>query len=270
MLKTSTNHPSDQLFSQMSNQSSRVKNSLRLVPCLLMAAALFQGSGCTTKLATDQPAADTLDLSKGKPSQAVKDKIKKRKADSAADAKAAKEAPKSTLSKLAPLKPQNATQKAEGEKAKLRYEQGIILMQAKKFDEAYQVFSEVAKQYPSLSGPIVNQAIILRGKKNYTAAESLLKGALLSKAKSPYLYNELGIVYRHMGKFESARSAYKAAIKLAPNYDKAHYNLAVLADLYLHDKALAIKEFTAYQALQTPANKVVAAWIKELKRRGDK
>lgn len=231
---------------------------------LLLLSVLALTSGCATKLADDQPTAGTGGETAHDPAKA--DPSKKPGDKKTADSKD-KEPPKPKFEPMAPWGPQSATQKAEGEKAKLRYEQGITLMKANKLDQAFKLFSELSKTYPSLVGPIVNQGIILRKKKQYKAARDLLKGALLTKEKNPYLLNELGIAYRHLGSFESAKKSYLAAIKLTPKYAKAHYNLAVLADLYLHDWPLAIKEFKAFQALQPTPNKSVAGWIKELERR---
>ena len=118
-----------------------------------------------------------------------------------------------------------------------------------------------------LSGPKVNQAIILRKLKRYEEAKTVLQDALLLKTNSPYVLNELGVVYRYLGKFKQAKQAYETAIKRDEAYDKPYYNLGVLADLYLHDPLLALQSFQRFQDLQEEPNKKVAGWIKEIGRR---
>lgn len=61
--------------------------------------------------------------------------------------------------------------------------------------------------------------------------------------------------------------SYESAIRIDENYAPAHYNLAVLADLYLHDPVLALKEFETYQTLLPEPDKKVNGWIIELQRR---
>lgn len=166
-----------------------------------------------------------------------------------------------------PLTAKNEQQALQAQQAQPHYQQALAKMKAGDHQAALLLFQELSAQYPDLTGPIVNQAIILREQENYNQALQVLKKALFNKSQNPYLMNELGLVYRKLGKFEAAKQAYLSAIRIEPNYDKAHYNLGVLADLYLHDPALALAEFEAYQALQAEPDKKVAVWLKEIERR---
>lgn len=161
----------------------------------------------------------------------------------------------------------NDKQAIEAQQAAPRYQVAINKLKAGELDNALLLFQELSAQYQTLSGPVINQAIILRKQGKLKEAKTLLQQQLLNKVQNPYLMTELGIVNRELGNFEAAKQAYLSAIRIEPNYDKAHYNLGVLADLYLHDPALAYTEFEAYQALQPQPNKKVAGWLKEIKRR---
>ena len=167
----------------------------------------------------------------------------------------------------APLIARNEQQALEAQQAAPRFQTALQKMQSGDLASALILFQGLTAQFPSLTGPIVNQAIILRKQKNYQQAKTVLQSALLNKAQNPYLMNELGLVHRQLGNFDAAKQAYLAAIRLEPNYDKAHYNLAVLADLYLHDPALAFQHFEMYQSLQIEPDKKVAGWLKEIQRR---
>ncbi|MDX1694767.1 MAG: tetratricopeptide repeat protein [Ketobacteraceae bacterium] len=166
-----------------------------------------------------------------------------------------------------PLTARNEQQALEAQQARPRFDEALARLRNGDLEAALVLFQEISAQFPSLAGPVVNQAIILRNQEKYEQAKSVLQSALLNRAQNPYLMNELGLVHRHLGNFEAAKQAYLAAIRMEPNYDKAHYNLAVLADLYLHDPVLAYKEFQVYQSLQAEPDKKVAGWLKEIERR---
>jgi hypothetical protein len=56
-------------------------------------------------------------------------------------------------------------------------------------------------------------------------------------------------------------------LALSPNYAKAHFNLGVLAELYLQDLPLALTHYEAYQNTQTEADSTVAKWVIDLQKR---
>ena len=107
----------------------------------------------------------------------------------------------------------------------------------------------------------------MRKKGNIQEAYDLLQKSILQHGKNPRLLNELGVLSRQLGKFRQAQVSYESAIRIDENYAPAHYNLAVLADLYLHDPVLALKEFETYQTLLPEPDKKVNGWIIELQRR---
>lgn len=158
----------------------------------------------------------------------------------------------------------------QAQAARADFDRALIEMKKGNLDSALALFRQLSGQYPALAGPIVNQAIILRKKGQLEAAHKLLQDNLLTHARNPYLLNELGVISRQLGQFKKAQASYEAAIRIDPNYAKAHYNLGVLADLYLHDPALALQSFNRYQALIPEPDKKVDGWIKDLERRAAK
>ena len=78
-------------------------------------------------------------------------------------------------------------------------------------------------------------------------------------------FNQLGVSYRHAGKFTKAREAYETALAIDPNYADAHLNLGVLLDLYLGDNTLALVHYERYLALGGDA--AVGKWVADLKNR---
>jgi tetratricopeptide (TPR) repeat protein len=140
-------------------------------------------------------------------------------------------------------------------------------MKANQLDEAFALFEEIQTKAPQLTGPLLNQALIHIQKQQYKEADVLLQKAVATNSKNPFSYNLQGFVYRQLGQFKKAREAYEQALALSPNYAKAHFNLGVLAELYLQDLPLALTHYEAYQNTQTEADSTVAKWVIDLQKR---
>jgi tetratricopeptide (TPR) repeat protein len=147
------------------------------------------------------------------------------------------------------------------------YGRAIVLMKANQLDEAFALFEEIQTKAPQLTGPLLNQALIHIQKQQYKEADVLLQKAVATNSKNPFSYNLQGFVYRQLGQFKKAREAYEQALALSPNYAKAHFNLGVLAELYLQDLPLALTHYEAYQNTQTEADSTVAKWVIDLQKR---
>ena len=147
------------------------------------------------------------------------------------------------------------------------YQRAVTLMKANQLDDAYTLFEELQSKAPQLAGPALNQALIQIQKQNYKEADVLLQKAIAANGKNPFAYNLQGFVYRQLGQFSKSRAAYEQALSLSPNYAKAHFNLGVLADLYLQDLPLALKHYEAYQGTQTTPDTTVAKWVIDLQKR---
>lgn len=147
------------------------------------------------------------------------------------------------------------------------YQRAVALMKANQLDEAFSLFEEIQTKAPQLAGPTLNQALIRIQQQNYKEADVLLQKAITANSKNPFAYNLQGFAYRQLGQFAKSRAAYEQALSLSPNYAKAHFNLGVLADLYLQDLPLALKHYEAYQSTQSSADTTVAKWIVDLQKR---
>lgn len=147
------------------------------------------------------------------------------------------------------------------------YARATRLMADNQDAEAMALLQAIVAKTPTLSGPVVNQAVILLKQKNYVDAEKQLRRSLTINNRNPYAHNLLGIALREQGKFAEARAAYEAALSIDPNYAKAHFNLGVLADLYLQDLPFALGHYERYQALQDKPDPAVANWIIDLQKR---
>lgn len=220
-------------------------------PLAAVAVMLALLVGCAAK-----PAIDTdlgLDLSAGGPSRYAEERDGAAAADSDAE--------------HVPPVPHDPAVVALAQQAIPEYAKALQSMRAGELDKALTMLQSISSRYPQLSGPVVNQGIIYQRQKKFDEAEQALRQALDVNASNPYAHNALGLTLREKGKFDDARKHYESAIALDPEYARAHFNLGVLAELYLQDMALALSHFRAYQSLQRQQDQTVANWIADLERR---
>ncbi|MCH8543132.1 MAG: tetratricopeptide repeat protein [Alcanivorax sp.] len=147
------------------------------------------------------------------------------------------------------------------------YFRGLQYLRNDDLPRALVVFQSLTTRYPALSGPWVNVGLIELRQKNWQDAETALRRALDANAQNPYAHNALGVALREQGRFAEAAEHYHQAVTLDPLYARAHFNLGVLAELYLQDMPQALAHFRAYQALQRQPDNTVANWITDLERR---
>lgn len=166
-----------------------------------------------------------------------------------------------------PPVPHDAAAEGAAQKAMPEYAKALQAIKAGKLDQALATLQALSSQYPQLSGPLVNQGRIYLIKKDYKSAQAALEQAVATNARNPYAHNMLGLALREQGNFEQAKQHYQTAIQLDPLYARAHFNLGVLAELYLQDLGLALSHFQTYQGLQREPDQTVANWIADLERR---
>ena len=150
--------------------------------------------------------------------------------------------------------------------AQTLYEQAVASMASGDAIDAELRFQEFLLQYPDFPGAHVNLAIIFADRDDFQAAENSLADALIIDPEHVPALNQLGLVLRRQGKFVEAESAYTRAIAADPDYAFAHYNLAVLNDLYLQRLGVALTHYERYQALAGEDTQVTR-WIADLTRR---
>ncbi|MDI9245542.1 tetratricopeptide repeat protein [Marinobacter sp. CHS3-4] len=79
--------------------------------------------------------------------------------------------------------------------------------------------------------------------------------------------NNLALLLREQGKFQAAVSLLQEGLEYSPNVADLHYNLAVIAELYLLDLELALRHYRAFRELNGQDSQQVAGWIADLERR---
>ncbi|HEX5276901.1 MAG TPA: tetratricopeptide repeat protein [Fluviicoccus sp.] len=241
--------------------------------CLLAAGAAL--TACSTVKNAPIPAAvaevpaptaeeisSEPDLEKLARERAAKGEIKSKESQGKAAAAAADTSQGPELSVVA-----DEGQKTLARSLQPDYVRALGLMKSGSLDEAFTLLDDIQGKAPGFAGPTLNQALIRLQQKNPAEALLLLKKAIGINDKNPYAWNLTGYSEKQLGHFKAAREAYEKAIALSPKYGKAHFNLAILCDLYLMDLPAALQHYEAYQSLQAQPDPAVGKWIIDLQKR---
>jgi len=148
-----------------------------------------------------------------------------------------------------------------------RFERALTLLSAGDLAPAGDEFQRLAEAYPDYSGPMVNLGIVQLKSGKLQDAEKTLLLATQRGEPNAAAFNQLGIVYRQLGKFKEADAAYSRALTIDTNYALAHLNLGVLCDMYLDDPQRALASYESYLRLAPNPDARVTSWTKELRSR---
>jgi tetratricopeptide (TPR) repeat protein len=66
------------------------------------------------------------------------------------------------------------------------------------------------------------------------------------------LLTSAGIYFRERGEFSRAESAYREALRIAPDHSDALFNLGILYELYLNRPAEAVAHYRTYLGIVSP------------------
>ena len=146
-----------------------------------------------------------------------------------------------------------------------KYKSGLIALNNNDDATAEHIFNEFLQDTPELAGPYTNLALIYFKKKEYDQSLELVNKALLRNPKQAQAYQLRGQIFLAKRKINDAKKDYIKAIELKPDYINAHYNLALLNDIYLQEIALAIKHYEIYLSLINEPDETTQEWVNHLK-----
>jgi tetratricopeptide (TPR) repeat protein len=145
------------------------------------------------------------------------------------------------------------------------YRQGITELNNNQLNQAEISFLKMAKLQPALAGPWANLALVYLKRQQYDKAEKHVQIALSKNPNMAQALNLAGYLESRKGHINKAKGLYEKAISSKPDYALAHYNLALLYDVYLQDLPKAIEHYQRYLALIKHEDKKTKDWVEELK-----
>lgn len=139
------------------------------------------------------------------------------------------------------------------------YQQALVLMKNKQWQQANVAFDKVIAQQPELSGSYVNKAIIAKDQGDLTQAQEQLVIAITINELNLYAHHLQGQVYRLQGEFDKAEQSYLAALAIWPDFVEVHASMAVLLELYRGRLIDAYRYYDSYLALK-PEDEEIQRW----------
>lgn len=146
-----------------------------------------------------------------------------------------------------------------------KYRDAIALLAQGELVMAKSALIEFTEDRPELAGPWANLALISIKQGKLDKAEALLHKAIERNPKMSQAFNLMGYIEKDRGNILKAKDFYTKAIKLKNNYAIAHYNLALLYDIYIQDIYKAVTHYQKYMALTKHKDKRTADWLGQLK-----
>ncbi|MGB5250434.1 MAG: tetratricopeptide repeat protein [Gammaproteobacteria bacterium] len=150
--------------------------------------------------------------------------------------------------------------------AQRRYQQALDAIRDGDVAGAEISLQALIGDYPELDGPRMNLAILFADSGRNAEALVLVEEVLAHDPADAVAWNQLGILARRTGEFQTAEEAYIEALELSPDYGLAHRNLGVLLDLYMGQPEQALIHYERYLEISGP-DPEVARWVTELEMR---
>jgi tetratricopeptide (TPR) repeat protein len=147
-----------------------------------------------------------------------------------------------------------------------RYREAITYLNENRLDRAEELLADIISQRPELAGPRVNLALAQIKSNQLDKAEKTLRLALEHNPNMPQAYNLLGYIEKQRGNILKAKEDFQRAIEGKPDYAIAHYNVALLDDIYLQNIPGAIRHYKRYLELTGNEDKDTINWVGELER----
>ena len=147
------------------------------------------------------------------------------------------------------------------------FERAVALMRSGRLEEAEPLLLGITEQQPELAGPWINLGQVYVALDRLDEARRAFEAAIAANPMNCTAYNELGLMYRQIGEFETAEQHYLSCIERVPGHGPSYLNLGILNELYLGRLTEALGYYRRYQSLQDEPDRRVQGWVMDLERR---
>lgn len=134
-------------------------------------------------------------------------------------------------------------------------------------ESATKQLESLAEEDVRLAGVYLNLALINYRKKNYPESKEQTQRALTLSPRNAIAYNLNGLLFMHEADFRNARLEFAKALKIDPDYARAHLNMGILFDIYFQYWQDAISHYQRYKQLTPDYDKKIDHWIQDLQYR---
>ncbi len=147
------------------------------------------------------------------------------------------------------------------------FERALSLLQSQQYLAAEVLLVELTQSQPELAGPWVNLGYVHLSQQRLEEARSAFSQAIEANPRNCDALNQLGVLARQQGQFDDAEGYYKQCIEAHPSYGNAHFNLAILYELYMGRFSEALVAYQRYQLSESEPDTRVVGWVMDLERR---
>ncbi len=165
------------------------------------------------------------------------------------------------------ISPYEQNQPTVSRDAKERFSRSLAFMQQQDWQAAEPILRALIIDYPNLSGPILNLAIVLEQQGDLPAAENYYQQAIDTNPANLNAYHCFAVLLRQQGRFAEAEQVYLAALDIWQQDKVSHKNLAILYDIYMGRLEQALFHYQQYLDLNQDADRQVQGWVADLSRR---
>ena len=144
------------------------------------------------------------------------------------------------------------------------YKNAIVALNNNELAKAEKLFISMSERQPNIAGSWANLALISIKEDNLAQAEVYAKTALEKNPNMPQALNLSCYLAQKKGAINIAKSYYLQAISHKSDYALAHYNLALVYDVYLQDIAKAIEHYQFYLAYNEQQDENTENWLEGL------
>jgi tetratricopeptide (TPR) repeat protein len=144
------------------------------------------------------------------------------------------------------------------------YRQAITALNAGDLNEAESLLKAFHQQKPEFAGPLANLGLVYYKQGNRELATETLNRALEKNSQQAQALNLLGQIAYDDGQATIAEDYYKRALAIREDYANAHYNLALVYDIYFQDIASAVAHYRRYMELTNFSDQDTANWLEQL------
>lgn len=145
-----------------------------------------------------------------------------------------------------------------------QYREALTALNNNNLAQAQRLFSQFIRKKPKLAGGYSNLALIYFKKHEFEKSLEKVNKALILNPEQAQALNIRAQLHIKSAKIHEAKVDYLKAIKIKANYINAHYNLALLYDVYLQDIALAVKHYKIYLSLLKKPDTATEEWVAHL------
>lgn len=165
---------------------------------------------------------------------------------------------------LSPGKIQSQDNTTLSSRQQVEYEMGLDLLDQKKYKKAQKILASFAKNGTAPADVKANFALANYYLENYKDAQKSIGKAILQQPNKADYYNIAGLIAMDSAHYKEAEQFFKQALTLNGEHPLAHYNLALLYDIYYQEIKLAYNHYLKYLNLVNYEDKETVQWVEQL------